>query len=121
MSEATEQQGKRSGSGPELSDLLSSAGFMHPSELIRIATRLGNGMWCRHWYQWAGHTKPWIMAIQIRTASGSPVGCDDLKDYGFVRGNDCLYFINRANEDGAPYCENKDDGVITNQEIRNDQ
>lgn len=88
-----------------LSDLLSSAGLMHPSELERIAIKLGNGQWCRHWYHWGQTDKPWIMAVQIRSYSGSPVGCDDLKKHGFVRYDDCLYFINRANEDGTPYHE----------------
>jgi hypothetical protein len=84
-------------------ELLSSAGLMHPSELQRIAIKLGNGLWCRHWYNWGRTTDPWIMAIQIRSASGSPVGCDDLKQHGFVRGDSCLYFIRRADEDGKPY------------------
>ena len=86
-----------------LSDLLSSAGLMHPKELQKIAVKLGNGQWCRHWYQWGYTNSPWIMAVQVRGYSGSPIGCDDLKKYGFVRGDDCLYFINRADEDGKPY------------------
>ena len=87
----------------ELTELLASAGFMHPKELQRLALKLGNGMWCRHWYQWGQIEKPWIMALQIRSFSGSPVGCDDLKKHGFVRWKDCLYFINRAKDDGSPY------------------
>jgi hypothetical protein len=101
----TETQQPQRGNVSELKQLLSSAGFMHPSELERIAIRLGNGLWCRHWYHWGQTKEPWIMAVQIRAPSGTPVGCDDLKDYGFVRGDDCLYFINRANEDGTPYHE----------------
>jgi len=89
----------------ELTALLSSAGLMHPKELQKLAIKLGNGNWCRHWYNWGGNKKPWIMALQIRTASGSPVGCDDLKKHGFVRGDSCLYFINRAGDDGKPYKE----------------
>jgi len=104
MNEA--QRSEESGDeGANLTVLLSSAGYMHPKELERMAIRLGNGQWCRHWYQWGGYAEPWIMALQIRTCSGSPVGCDDLKKFGFVRGDSCLYFINRANEDGTPYIE----------------
>ena len=89
----------------KLHNLLAGAGLMHPKELERMAIRLGNGQWCRHWYQWSASTKPWIMALQVRSVSGSPVGCDDLKKHGFVRFESCLYLINRADDDGKPYVE----------------
>jgi len=89
----------------DLNVLLSSAGFMHPSELEKLVIKCANGLWCRYWYHWGQSNTPWIMAIQIRSHSGSPVGCDELIKYGFVRYDDCLYFINRANEDGTPYRE----------------
>lgn len=83
--------------------LLGSAGRMTPLELQKIALRLGNGYWCKHWFHWGDTEKPWVMAVQIRSYSGSPIGCSDLKKHGFVQGDSCLYFINRADENGKLY------------------
>jgi len=87
----------------ELKDLIAGAGLMHPADLVKIAINCGNGMWCRHWYHWAEMKDPWVMAIQIRSWSGSPVGIDGMEKEGFVRYDDCIYLIRRADGDGNPY------------------
>ena len=90
---------------PEIIELIDSAGLMHPDKLQKIAIKLGNGMWCRHWYCWSEIKNPWVMAIQVRTWSGSPVGVNGMKEEGFVRHEDCIYLIRRASDDGEPYTE----------------
>lgn len=82
---------------------------MTANELQRIACRLSNQIWCRHWLNFQDRKKDVKMAIQCRDHDGTPERIKDLESKGFelfwTDDIDCqwIYTIPRTNDDGTPY------------------
>jgi hypothetical protein len=84
---------------------------MNPTELQRIATRLGNQAWTRHWLHYNRPCEdPWLMAIQVVgfTREGlRPVRVLALERLGFretlpaFKGS--IYVIERTDDEGNPF------------------
>ncbi len=54
------------------------------SELQRIALRLSNQCFVRHWLHWNYPcVDPWVMAIECRDAKHNPIRVKDLDQAGF--------------------------------------
>lgn len=94
---------------------------MTADELQRIATRLGNSCWCRHWLNYNHPNNPRMMAIQCMDWGETgrmechghgdfepevklrPVPVRDLLKLGFKEEETHLYVIDRTNPDGTPF------------------
>ena len=69
---------------------------MKVDELQRIATRLSNQCFVRHWLHWNAPHEPAIMAIECRDSWGRPQQVSDMRKYGFEWDEiDHRYYINR--------------------------
>lgn len=78
-------------------------------ELQRIALRLSNSGWCRHWLNFNHPQNPRIMAIQVVDFQSEenigPVKVHGIEAEGFaiLAGSNFVYTIDRTNEDGTPF------------------
>lgn len=78
-------------------------------ELQRIASRLSNQCWCRHWLNYGDRRTGVIMAIQcvdiLDSGRFTPARVNGIEELGFTLADDerLLYTIPRTNEDGTPY------------------
>jgi hypothetical protein len=82
---------------------------MTADELQRIALRLSNSGYCRHWLHWNDPSQePWLMAIRVIDSSGWRVPIKDLETRGFRLDAHPGYFytVERTNEDGTPFRTN---------------
>lgn len=73
---------------------------MSPLELRRLASTLGNGGWCRHWFRYNYPLEPVVMAIQVLEAMEDgrfqPVEIPDLDRLGFTHEYPHIYTITRT-------------------------
>lgn len=76
---------------------------MTAGELQRIAVRLSNQSWCRHWLNFYNNHDNVKMAIQVKDWDGKCEPIPDLTKLGFEELPDFIYVINRTNEDGSPF------------------
>lgn len=91
---------------------------MIAGELQRIALRLSNSCWCRHWLNFNSPENPRKMAIQVLDCvpnenpeaeiEFTPKPVPELEKLGFKLDNDnaeslWIYVIDRTNKDGTPY------------------
>lgn len=78
---------------------------MTAKELQRIAVRVSNNCFCRHWLHF-NHPQqtPWIMAIQARDQDGRIVELyqHDMNVCGMTKDGD-FWIVERTNEDGTPF------------------
>lgn len=80
---------------------------MTADELHRLARRLGNSFWCRHWLHFNHPVQdPWLMAISCLDGDGNPLMVA-LERHGFTRavheGGLIVYTVPRTDERGEPY------------------
>ena len=76
---------------------------MTANDLQRIAVRLSNQSWCRHWLNYGDRHTDVQMAIQCRDSYGNPTEIKCLLELNFVEQPDHIYVINRTEEDGSPF------------------
>jgi hypothetical protein len=88
-------------------DEIAIAGGMTAAELQRIASRLGNAMWCRYWLHWNYPVQePWLMAISCKAVDGDPIDLEDMGPHGFAREDGeglIVYTVARTDDDGKPF------------------
>lgn len=80
---------------------------MTADELQRIAVRLSNQCWCRHWLNFFDTHASIDMAIHCTDYDRKPLQIGELLAKGFRRqdalGLRGVYLIKRTNEDGTPF------------------
>lgn len=85
---------------------------MTAAELQRVAARLSNSTWCRHWLFWRTAAGRPLMAVQAVDRAGgewkvADLDGPDLERLGFSRewcdGIGWVWVVPRTNDDGTPY------------------
>lgn len=79
---------------------------MTANQLQRIACRLSNSSWCRHWLNLHNSRTDVIMAVQCLDERGRPAQIRDLERLGFKPQDAFIYTIQRTNDDGTPFVSN---------------